>query len=514
MKRSVYLLLAAELLALLACPSSKLLAQASSIPIRLELEASKREVEAGSKVVVTVSLKNYGNKSVPALKDREVAIGSDRGQAITLVIPAGKASGQFEMVASRPGLERITARSPRLSPGTLLLVVTAARMAEASTAAPRRETAEAPVTPPAAMSRAPASAATTRAAPSHAVTESRKEAQPRAVGAAQSAATGVASESPNAGSPPPPPPPPTANVGSQPSNIDVQIEPPEVFPEGNIWTTDVTVVALTANQQLAIAATDIPIQLATNVGTLSTTHAVIPRGSASTAAETIRLTCQHSGNDVVSAVSSLGHAERQIVYNLQTPSQLRVEAKPQEVVNDGRTWVNISVFLLGADDRPTSYSDRDIDVSLSPSLGSLEPSHVKIPRGAYWADAKLTSTRHGDAVVSASAPELTEARSALIHFLFPWLVVVLSVVGGVLGGVVRTAKGSFSGKWREHLARNLAVGAIFGLVFYVLAYFGATTAIPKTEIPVDIAIIPTTNELGSLALGFVGGFLGRHFWKV
>jgi hypothetical protein len=495
MKKSVYLL-AAELLALLACPSSKLLAQASSIPVRLEVEAGKREVEAGSKIELTVSLKNYANQSVPALKDLEVAIGSDAGQAMTVVIPAGKTSGQLQMIAPRPGLERITARSPKLSPGTLLLVVTSARIAEAS-AAMRRGAAEAPMTPPTSST-------------SSAVTGSRKEAPPSAARAARSSDSRAASQ-PTAAAPPPPP---AANASSQPSTIDVQIEPPEVFPEGNIWTTDVTVVALTANQQLAVAAADIPIQLATNVGTLSTTHAIIPRGSASTAAQTIRLTCQHSGNDVVSAVSSVGHAERPIVYNLQTPSRLRVEAKPQEVVNDGRTRVNIAVFLLGADDRPTSYSDRDIDVSLSPSLGSLEPSHVKIPRGAYWADAILTSIRHGDAVVSASAPELTEARSAVIHFLFPWLVVVLAVVGGVLGGVVRTAKGSFSGKWRVHLARNLAVGAVFGLVFFVLAYFGATTAIPKTEMPVDIAIIPTANELGSLVLGFIGGFVGRHFWRV
>ncbi|HEV2495478.1 MAG TPA: hypothetical protein VG204_20670 [Terriglobia bacterium] len=502
MKNSDCLLLAAELLALLPCPGSQLLAQASSIPVRLQLEASKREVEAGGKVAVTVSLRNYRNQSVPALQDLEVAIDSDAGQATTVVIPAGKASSQLEMVPSRPGLERITARSPKLSPGTLLLVVTASKAAETAGTMPSREGAGLHVTSPAATHRTTGSAAAAAAAPS------------RAAKAERSVAPGIASESPTGGPSPPPPPPPAANAGSQPSRLDVQIEPPEIFPEGNIWTTDVTVVALTANQQLAIAGADIPIQLTSNVGTLSTTHAVIPLGSASTAAETIRLTCQHSGNDVVSAVSPLGRAERQIIYNLQTPTQLRVEAKPVEVVNDGRTWVNVSVFLLGADERPTSYSDRDLDVSLSPSLGTLEPSHVKIPRGTYWADAKLTSTRHGDAVVAASAPELTEARSAVIHFLFPWLVVVVSVAGGVLGGVVRTAKGSFSGKWQAHWARNLAVGAIFGLVFYVLAYFGATTAIPKAEMSINVALIPTTNELGSLVLGFVGGFVGRHFWKV
>jgi len=209
----------------------------------------------------------------------------------------------------------------------------------------------------------------------------------------------------------------------------------------------------------------------------------------------------------------LGTVDRQVVYNLPEPSQLTIEANPREVVNDGRTSVNVSVLLLDSANRPTSYPDRDVDVFLTASLGELPVRQVRIPKGTSFAEATLTSTRHGEARIAARATGLAEAATT-VRFLFPILMLNLAVLGGVLGGYVRAGRGSFSANWWPNLWRNLVLGAILGVVFYGLAFFGAVTAVPKAEIPVEIAKIPTFNELGAFVLGFIGGVVGRQFWKV
>jgi hypothetical protein len=51
---------------------------------------------------------------------------------------------------------------------------------------------------------------------------------------------------------------------------------------------------------------------------------------------------------------------------------------------------------------------------------------------------------------------------------------------------------------------------LFGLIFFALAMFGAIGAIPKLEI--DVGRVIPLNEIGALALGFIGGYLGNRFW--
>ena len=528
-----YLIRAAAILALLSGCEMALLGQVLSIPVRLHVQANEREVESGARIVLKVILKNPKDEDVPALQDLPVTVSSDAlGKKVHIVVPKGQTSGQVELVAPKPGLAKVSVTSPNLAPGALLLIVrppakgsqrlsgpvTVQGLKEAGgisrTAPSGQPTLEATAPPSAARevgrsqpaSTAPSARgvlikpkgqserlAAEAAKPEAGVTESVQRATPHIASPAGASASST--------------PEPTA------TKIGIEVVPEEVFPTAGIWRVDVIVVGMTSSRDLAPASGDVPVRLVSNLGRLSATQVEIPRGSIATASQTIELISDRSGNEILRALSPLGGDEKRIVYNLQVPSQLRVEANPRSVVNDGRSWISISVLLLDSDNRPTSYADRDIDVALSSSLGELNTRHIKIPRGTYWADAKLTSTRHGEAVIAAKAPELRESTPVTVEFLFPWMMVLLSVVGGVLGGIARRAKALFSNRWLANLWRNLVVAAIFGLIFYGLAYFGATAAIPKIKIPIAISSIPTANEFGALLFGFVGGFFGRHIWK-
>src|SRR5262249_33208873 len=66
---------------------------------------------------------------------------------------------------------------------------------------------------------------------------------------------------------------------------------------------------------------------------------------------------------------------------------------------------------------------------------------------------------------------------------------------------------TYAGAWWWHLAGSLGIGAVLGLLFYLLAVFGVIASIPK--IPMPLGQLPTSNELVALVLGFFGGYWAR-----
>lgn len=474
------------LLLLFGCAAVNLFGQASSVPVSIHVETTTREVGVGSKLVLRISLKNPSNEAVPAREDVRILIESQPlGLDRTVLVPKGQRFVEVELVPHKPGIAKILVTSPNLSAGSHLLVVKPQKKSEL-------------IRPETYLIRRAEEARRTSRAPA-AVEDSERMRSER-----------VTAELP----PPPPPAEPAVSETTIPQarQIALEIDPEHPYPENGVWAADVVVVALDESEKPAILHKELNVRLGARLGQLSVSRAVILPGQASNVDQPVKLTSQVSGTDRVEARSELGRVEAEVDYRQPLPSQLRVEANPHAVVNDGRTLVNITVLLLDPANRPTSYADRDLEVILSSSLGELEPRTVTIPSGRFSAEAKLTSSTHGDARVSAKALGLPEGSTTVL-FLFPYLMVILSAAGGVFGGFARTARASFSASWFPNLWRNLAIGAIFGLIFYGLALFGAVTIIPKTEISIELPKIPTVNELGAFIFGFIGGFYGRRFWR-
>jgi hypothetical protein len=79
--------------------------------------------------------------------------------------------------------------------------------------------------------------------------------------------------------------------------------------------------------------------------------------------------------------------------------------------------------------------------------------------------------------------------------------------GGLIGSVARSGRRLLTGAWWWQVASSIAMGFVLGLAFYALALFGIIASIPKLSIP--LAQLPTTNDLGALVLGFMGGYYAR-----
>jgi hypothetical protein len=281
--------------------------------------------------------------------------------------------------------------------------------------------------------------------------------------------------------------------------------PDHVHPFNSSWQAKVLVTAVNASRQPIAVQADTPIQLATDAGVVSPAFAVIEAGHARTK-EQIQITATRAGGDTVWAWTDNGDLGRAAVeYHNAMPSALAIKALPTRTLNDGRTAVNVTVFLQDETSN-TVKSEEDVEVKLTSSVGTLSPSIVSVKKGQFVGEAMLTSATAGMAEITATSPGLKSA-AASVEFMFPYLLVLLAGVGGVVGALVRSSSDTFTGAWWWHLLGSMAIGSVLGLLFYLLAVFGIVASIPKLSIP--LGQLPTTNEFAALVLGFFGGYWAR-----
>ena len=495
--------------------------QIARIPVSLTVTTASTQVEVGRSVNLEVSLKNYKNEVVAALDDLTVTVQlSSRNQEQRIMIPKGQTSAVLTVTPQDSGVLRVRATAPQVSSKPTILLVTPAvvpRRDPLPSAPVRRgstprgfSTARPEASPqnrpggrtPFVLRDAPA------VVPGNS-TDARSGTAREPQAAAASTAANSPSESRALSTPPLTPVPPSPPQPSGPVTLVVEPTSSELYPEDGTWTTELVATLLTGDGRLVPAAEEVRAQLSARIGHLSANEVVIPAGTYKSGPVT--LASSRPGTDVIRVRSSLSASEINIVYHVPQPAQLRLEAHPREVVNSGRTPVTTTVMLLDAANHPTSYVDRDLTLVLTPSLGSIEPRQATIPPNQFFAEASLTSARHGEARITANAQGFAEAATT-VQFFFPWLLVAMAGGGGTLGALVRTWRASFSKRWVANLIRNLVVGFVLGLFFYLAAFFGAFTAVPSVQLPIEIEAVPTVNELGALLLGFVGGVVGRSFW--
>jgi len=474
-----FMLSVARLVVAVASTPGLVSAQLADLPLRIVFDRGTREVAAGAPSSLRILLKNYQGQDVAAPEDIKVKIGGlELGRDLDVVIPKGQSSVKVPIVVSHLGVTRLRATSPSLAPAQSILLVTPssphATVPKASTDV------EVPIEQPKVLE--------TLEHKVHAATP------PVAAVVPEAAAPALASM------------PPAQLPGD--ANLRLQLEVPDsVAPEDGHWRADVMVYV--ANQQgvPCLAPSGAVVDLIAQKGTVSPPRVQIPAGQFSSRDQAIELTSTRDGTDRLTARSTLGNAEKAVVYESPRPTRLLVSPSPKTVVNNGKNEISISVTLRDDQDRPASFSDRDLEVRLSTSRGTLSGRTTKISKGSFYADdRKLQSAQSGRAEVKAEALGLAGAMDT-VSFLFPWLLVSLAVVGGLVGAFVKSIKEAFSRRWLRHALTNFAVGAVMGFLAWGLAFFGAITAIPKVNI--NIAVIPTLNELGAFVLGFLGGFGGK-----
>jgi hypothetical protein len=451
----------------------------SKIPVALYLKEPFTKAEVNRSFSVTVSLKDLHGAEVAAVKDENVELHYE-GKVWRGVIPAGARYTTFQITPHNRGIGRIEVTSGSLAGASETVLagdqngsgIRRLIMPVESTPAPRT------------------------------VRQPNLKLRVAAKKAARAAAL-----------PPPPPPPSPVATGTPPPaavqpvmKIFVNPEAIEQNPESGEWEAQVAVALAGPNDEFIESDRDLQLQLVAQNGQLKPSQVTIKKGTSSTFGTPVTLSSGNQGADTISVYSSLPKAQQTVTYQAPQPAQLHLEATPATVVNDGKSPVRIVVLLEDAT-KTTVRSTTAIQVTLTSSRGNLAPVQVTIPAGEYSAEASLISQQNGLVNVTADASNLQRGQISAT-FLFPWMMVSMGALGGMLGATVHNPKSAFSAKWWT----VIALGVICGVVLCVAALFGVIAALPKLDLPIQISQIPSTNELGALLLGFVGGFYGKKFW--
>ena len=280
----------------------------------------------------------------------------------------------------------------------------------------------------------------------------------------------------------------------------------------HIWTANVSVAALGDQDSLAPVASDVTVHLSASSGTLSSANITLPAGQYSNFANPVVLTANRSGEGSVDAISSLGAAGPIEVNYLQPPpSQLRVSLGAPVLAGTGSSSVTVQVCMLDESGAPTS-SEHDVSAALTAPVGQLAQPSLTIPHGFFCSGYTSWTSGSGAATITAESPELTTGTKSITFPPFPWYLVVLAGLGGIVGALVKDGGNLFTKNWWSHTWRALALGGIFGVIFFIFARFGALVL--PASVPVALAKIPVVSGFGAFAIGFLGGVLGRRSWQI
>jgi len=442
----------------------------SQIPASLSLDEAYAKGEVNQTLSVTVSLRNARGATVGAVKDEKIQLHYG-GQVIEGLISAGASSTTFQITPRSAGIAKIEASGANLAGASgMILAIDKSHRSIERVSVP-------PPPPP-------------QPAGSNAGFKTARKGLPRVMAPAPVAASSpvVASASPQ------------LKIFVTPDNIAPD-------PESGLWRAQVALALMGPNDELISSDRDLQLELMTEQGQINPPQVTIKKDESSTFGTPVILTSKSAGMDVVSALSSLPRVEQTVTYLTPKPSQLRLEATPASVINDGRSPIRIVILLEDAN-RNMVRSPAATQITLTSTRGNIAPLTVTIPSGEFSAEASLTSQQNGVASVTAEASGLHSGQVSAA-FLFPWMLVAMGAVGGILGASVHSPKSLFSPQWWK----VLALGVICGVVLSVAALVGAIGALPKLGLPVQISQIPSANELGALLLGFIGGFYGKKLWS-
>ncbi len=416
--------------------------QAYRVPVGIKLTVNSAEARLGARVPVVVSLRNFKGEVVSATERLDIALESSLPAKVERIsIPQGRDSATATVIFERAGIAKLKATAGKLSPGYAVISVTQQ-----------------------AARRSPPPEFGLRLA-------SFREPSP-------GAASGL--------------------------RIGLKALASKIVPRNRVWTTTVLVAVLNEQREGVRVTEDLPIRLASTLGTIDPEALTIRKGES---AAFVHVTSTTPGTDTISALSPAidERAEERIEYEQGRPSKLLIISTPSEVVTNGRTSASITVLLRDEDDHVVSLPDRDTRIVLRTNFGTLSAASASVARGRPDSEPiVLESPRAGRATITAIAQGFTE-DSEDVRFVLPFLLIGLASLGGVGGALLRAPKG----RRRSQLGASLAVGAFLGAVFFALGMMGVPGMIPA--IPVATLERLTLNEVGACLLGIFGGYVGRRF---
>jgi hypothetical protein len=260
-------------------------------------------------------------------------------------------------------------------------------------------------------------------------------------------------------------------------------------------------------QTVLLSPTDLPVQLSSSRGELSSSRVVIPQGQTQPA-EPIDLTSNEEGEVEIYAWPEVqgGTLETvKIVLHLPRPTRLQLQVKPERGLSIGKVAALTVTVQLQDEESSSPAADHDTTVTLT-SAATLDQTSLRIAKGESSANTQLSATSAGRVEVTASAPDL-QPDQASAEFVFPTRLLFLAALGGVIGSVYRSTWHASQRGWR------FVMGAVPGSVPGVFAY-GLAAFVPGLPAPLSLLPpLPATSSLGALVIGLFGGYCGRRLFQ-
>lgn len=454
----------------------------NNVPVRLSFEDGFEKAEINKPTSVAVTVRNSHGQIVAAMKDEKIKL-HYQGNTTEGTIPAGKQSVSFSVTPRSAGAEKIEATATGLesAAGFILCIDSNNKRVLHTELLQGGE-------------KHPLARGILRRRIG-VLNQDQAQAGPSAPGGTSGAGGSGAA--------------PAAPEESATLKLFITPDPVDPEPDG-LWKAQVALALVGKDNQLIVTDRDLPLHLLTQKGKVDPADVVMKKDEASTFSTPVTLTSSQPGADTIAVLSRLPGIQQPITYQAPEAAGVNLEVSPSSVINDGKSPVRVIVMLVGPNETPVNAS-ANTEVVLQSSLGSINPLKVSIAAGECCAEATLTSLRNGSATISAASVGL-QAGQVNAMFLFPWMMVSMAAFGGVLGALVHGRKITFSAQWLKAVLPSIVLGIICGVIFCVAALFGAIGSLPKLGLPVQIAQIPSGNELGALLLGFIGGFYGKKIW--
>jgi hypothetical protein len=422
-----------------------LVLHAGQPPVKLNVEANPRSINAGASVSLRVNLLETANHPAPAPKLLKVMLQarlpSGKVNSLgTVDLAAGASSAQVSVKPPGSGLVYLWAKQPELLPGGAFVQI--------------RPAAVAPPPP-----------------------DQEKSAQGKKPAGIQPPATGS-------------------------GNFDVPTIPAHALPRVTLrYSPDrafladgkdaVAIDAFLVNGEGA-AAGDIRLNVFDGSGTLQPLPMVIPRGQIQGRSV---LTSNHPGVFTVEYLGSAPAAEfdgekKLSIHFVPPVTRLVLTASPPAI-----SLVDTADLVARLTDEHglsiATDAPRQVTFTIEAGQGGIQHKEVQIPAGQFEARTTFQPEWLGEVRVAASTANLITA-TAPVRVATPFALLTCSALGGIAGGVLSRKKRHKPDRWRA------LIGLATGFLFYWACIFLGLASIARGVV---------LNPASALALSAIGGWL-------
>lgn len=228
----------------------------------------------------------------------------------------------------------------------------------------------------------------------------------------------------------------------------------------NNYTGQFYVMLLDDSQEYLVTnelVSPVPFQFSSSLAVFDPQHASI--GHTNMPATSVSITDKSPYNPVPVKIMTSFNPQGYITY-LAKQALIRIETPPRSLQGFGVQAIPITITLQNY------LPDDSVRVNLVSTLGSISPDHIYVTRDKA-AQALLQSEGTGSATVRANADGFL-AEEARFTFVFPWMFILLTLVGGVIGAILKHLLNPKEGKLSLRIVQGFLAGFFVGILYYVL----------------------------------------------